>query len=77
MPREKKTMISTWKKVQKVNLKKKPETDEYQNQWKKCLLLTIRILKYNFIKILKYTLRHLIMILVALPFKDPFWEWLI
>ena len=23
MPREKKTMISTWKKVQKVNLKKK------------------------------------------------------
>ena len=77
MPREKKKNnnydfnleegIETEKKKQN-----KKKTDEYQNQWKKCLSLTIRVLKNNFTKLLKYTLRHLIMIIMPLPFKDPF-----
>ena len=77
MPREKKKNnnydfnleegIETEKKKQN-----KKKTYEYQNQWNKCLSLTIRVLKNNFTKLLKYTLRHLIMIIMPLPFKDPF-----
>jgi len=75
MPREKKKKTKNYdlnlEEGIETELKKKKK-DEYQNQWKKCLSLTIRVLKNNFTKLLKYTLRHLIMIIMSLPFKDPF-----